>query len=770
MDTCPSSQQLRALLAHELQGAEAEAVEAHVEQCAACQEALEEQTAAFPTQQSEPTDQRAGDSDFLRRLQEQTPHGIRPAPQPASDATLAHREAPADAPAQPTVPGYEVLAELGRGGMGVVYKARHLALNRVVALKMVLAGGHAGPQELARFRTEAEAVARLQHPHIVQIYEVGEQNGLPYFSLEFCPGGSLAGQLGGKPLPPARAAALVETLARAMHAAHQAGVVHRDLKPANVLLAADGTPKVTDFGLAKKLDESAGPTVSGAIMGTPSYMAPEQAGGRRQQIGPATDVYALGAILYELLTGRSPFRAETATETLLQVLQCEPEPPRRVRPGAPRDLETIALKCLRKEPRSRYASAGELADDLRRFQQGEPIQARLPSLCERLWHRRRRLLAAVAVLLVLALLGLLAHVLLGWQQERRDREFNEVYARGVQQFDSGQARQAIASFDEAFRLRPDALALAQRGRAHVDVREYDRALADSDEALRLDPENALAYRVRGSALLALRRHEEAVASLTKAIDLDPQAVIPRRNRATAYLRMRRWPDAAKDIDAWLSLAPRDPALYEMRSILHAAQGHWAEAARDYALTGSQEASAGGALFTEAAAHLADGDRARYRDVCGRLLKLADSTAGTAAAMAMGFFSPSRAAARAFALAAKPDIEPEQLLRLNDAGPHVPGRPTNIFFQRITALVWLRVGGRAKDAVRQLEAGLAADRHYSPGINHLLLNIAYRQLGEEKQAELALQRALDAGIPVNHVHDTLEYQVLLREVQNARKPP
>jgi tetratricopeptide (TPR) repeat protein len=757
-------------LAHELSGAEAEAVEAHVEVCAACQQALEEQTAAVRKQESGPADRRAGDSDFLRRLQEQTPLGTRPTPHSAGEATLPLRETPAPGEAVPSVAGYELLGELGRGGMGVVYKARHQALNRVVALKMVLAGGHAGPQELARFRTEAEAVARLQHPHVVQIYEIGEHSGLPYFSLEFCSGGSLAAQLDGKPLPPARAAALVETLARAMHAAHQAGVVHRDLKPANVLLAADGTPKITDFGLAKKLDESAGPTVSGAILGTPSYMAPEQAAGRPQQIGPATDVYALGAILYELLTGRPPFRAETVTETLLQVLQRDPESPRRVRPEVPRDLETIALKCLRKEPQSRYASAGELADDLYRFQQGEPIKARPQSLRERLWRRRRRLLAAAAVLLVLALLGLLAHVLLGWQQERRDREFNEVYARGVQQFDSGQARQAIASFEEAFRLRPDARALAQRGRAHVDVREYDRALADSDEALRLDPENALAYRVRGSVLVALRRYEEAVASLTKAIDLDPQAVIPRRNRANAYLHLRRWPDADKDLDAWFRLARQDPALYEMRSILNAAQGHWAEAARDYALTGSREASAGGALFTEAAAHLADGDRARYRDICGRLLKMADSTTGTASAMAMGFFSPSRAAARAFALAEKPDIEPEQLLRLNDAGPDIPGRPTNIFFQRITAMVWLRVGGRARDAVRQLEAGLAADRHYSPGINHLLLNIAHRQLGDEKQAELALQRALDAGIPVNHVHDTLEYQVLLREVQNARKPP
>jgi serine/threonine-protein kinase len=193
------------------------------------------------------------------------------------------------------VPGYEVLEELGRGGMGVVYKATQLKANRLVALKMVLAGGYASEQDLARFRTEAEAIAQLQHPHIVQIHEVGEAEGRPFFSLEFVEGGSLDRKLDGTPWPPHQAAQLVETLARAMHAAHERGIVHRDLKPANVLLAADGTPKVTDFGLAKRLDGPAGQTQSGAILGTPSYMAPEQAGGKGKQVGPAADVYALGA-------------------------------------------------------------------------------------------------------------------------------------------------------------------------------------------------------------------------------------------------------------------------------------------------------------------------------------------------------------------------------------------------------------------------------------------------------------------------------------------
>ena len=272
---------------------------------------------------------------------------------PAADpATLATRAAAI--PERVAVPGYEVLSELGRGGMGVVYKARQVKLGRLVALKMILSGGHAGEADLARFRTEAEAIARLQHPNIVQIYEVGEHGGLPFFSLEFCGGGSLEKKRGGTPLPPAEAAVLVETLARAMQAAHEKGVIHRDLKPANVLLAEDGTPKITDFGLAKKLDE-AGQTASGAVMGTPSYMAPEQAGG--QAVGPLADVYALGAVLYECLTGRPPFKAATNLDTILQVVSDEPVPPAQLQPKTPRDLETICLKCLHKDPEKRYPSA-----------------------------------------------------------------------------------------------------------------------------------------------------------------------------------------------------------------------------------------------------------------------------------------------------------------------------------------------------------------------------------------------------------------------------
>ncbi len=313
----------------------------------------------------------------------------------------------------PCIGGYEVQSELGRGGMGVVYAARHLRLNRTVALKMLLAGPYAGPEELARFLREAQAVACLRHPNVVPLYEVGDVDGRPYFTMELVEGGSLAHKLADSPLPAREAAALVATVAEAVQAAHQSGIVHRDLKPANVLLTADGRPKVTDFGLARRLERDGQLTFSGAPMGTPSYMSPEQARGDNSAIGPSTDVYALGAILYECLTGRRPFQAETSTATLQQVLVNEPVPPTRLNPRVPRDLETICLKCLGKEPLQRYSSAQAVADDLHRFGRGEPILARPLGRLTRLvrWARRRPTAAALCITLLAAFL--LALVLVG---------------------------------------------------------------------------------------------------------------------------------------------------------------------------------------------------------------------------------------------------------------------------------------------------------------------------------------------------------------------
>jgi WD40 repeat protein len=319
---------------------------------------------------------------------------------------------PSEAPsAQPVeLPGYEILEEVGRGGMGVVYKARQVRLNRLAAVKMILAGGQAGPDAHARFQTEAEVVAALHHPNVVQIYEVGEHNGLPFLSLEFLEGGNLAQKTAGKPQPPRAAAEMVETLARAVHFAHGRGLVHRDLKPANVLLTSDGVPKITDFGLAKQLESDAGRTRTGEILGTPSYMAPEQAAPGPSGVGPPADVYALGAILYELLTGRPPFQGDTPWDVLLQVQSAEPAPPRRLAPKTPADLETICLKCLQKEPPRRYSSAEALADDLRRFLTDRTIQARPAGPGERLWRwgRRNPALAAAAGLAAAAALALIA--------------------------------------------------------------------------------------------------------------------------------------------------------------------------------------------------------------------------------------------------------------------------------------------------------------------------------------------------------------------------
>ena len=347
-------------------------------------------------------------------------------------------------PELPHIPGYEIIDELGTGGMGVVYKARSLQLNRLVALKMVRSGAHAVAEELRRFLAEAEAVARLQHPGIVQIFEIGESGGLPYFALEFINGGSLAHRLHGMAMPADEAARMIETLAHAMHYAHQRNIIHRDLKPANVLLQEEGTtkhtkdtkedrqenqepeegassfrvfrvfrgssllPKVADFGLAKRIDLDDGQTRTGVILGTPSYMAPEQVGDAKK-VGPAADVYALGSILYECLTGRPPFKAATVTDTLLQVLGDDPLPPRRLQPKVPRDLETICLKCLQKSPDRRYASAASLADDLRRFLDGRPIESRPAGTMERAWKwaRRRPAAAALAVVCVTATAALL---------------------------------------------------------------------------------------------------------------------------------------------------------------------------------------------------------------------------------------------------------------------------------------------------------------------------------------------------------------------------
>jgi hypothetical protein len=298
---------------------------------------------------------------------------------------------------------YELIEELGRGGMGVVYLARDSQLKRLVAIKMVLCGGHSSEGARDRFRAEAEAIARLQHPHVVQVFSWGQQDALPYLVMEHIEGGRLDRRIAGQPQPPADAAHLLIVLARAVHAAHRAGIIHRDLKPANILLAPPGDeaalntvygcPKVSDFGLARLSGVSPVQTASLDLLGTPSYMAPEQAAGKAKEVGPAADIYSLGAILYELLTGRPPFVGVTILDILDQVKNQEPLPFSRLRIHVPRDLETICLKCLQKDPQKRYSSAEELADDLQRFREGRPIVARPIGVLDSIWlwcHRPER--------------------------------------------------------------------------------------------------------------------------------------------------------------------------------------------------------------------------------------------------------------------------------------------------------------------------------------------------------------------------------------------
>ncbi len=423
-------------------------------------------------------------------------------PNEGSDSGNAVKDQVGRAGETPEVPGYEILEELGRGGMAIVYRARQIHANRFVALKMILDGGRARNEDLKRFRTEAEALASLQHPGIVQIFEVGEHKGKPFFSLELCSAGNLNRYLNGTPLPPRQSAKLVLSLAKAVHAAHEANVLHRDLKPGNVLLTPHSSakanlasqsnpensrpsldsliPKVTDFGLAKKLDDE-GHTHTGMILGTASYMSPEQAKATKD-VGVASDVYSLGTIFYECLTGRPPFRAASSAETILQVLYQEPVAPRHLQPKVPRDLETILLKSINKEPKRRYATADALAEDLHRFLEGEPIQARRTSALERWlkWARRQPATAGlymlVPVLLIVALLG--GGAIWLWQQAESARTREQ----GLRNLAEQRENQAEAERKKANRERTIANQERKKARAAQKRAEVAKENADSEKA------------------------------------------------------------------------------------------------------------------------------------------------------------------------------------------------------------------------------------------------------------------------------------------------
>jgi eukaryotic-like serine/threonine-protein kinase len=419
MKDCPDHDLLERLLTDRLDDGELDGLDEHVKACASCQQNLEELS-------DDASWRSALRHEVSLLFKDAEPEAVVDPLRVTAGARVAANEDTARV--VPTVPGYEITGELGRGGMGVVYRARHIRLNRPCALKMIMAGAHAGSDDVARFVTEAEAIARLEHPSIVQIRHIGDADGLPFLELEYLAGGSLDQQLDGTPWPAARAARIAEQVASGIAEAHRQGIVHRDLKPSNVLMAADATPKVGDFGLAKMLDSQSGLTRSESVMGSPSYMAPEQAQGRAKEAGAAVDVYAVGAILYELLTGRPPFRGTTALETLEQVQTAEPVAPSRLVPGTPLDIETICLTCLQKESGKRYVTAQALGDDLRRYLDGRPILARRTGGLERAWRwcRRNRWVAgmfgtAAAAIVILAIGATLA-ALTFRAQDRRTRE------------------------------------------------------------------------------------------------------------------------------------------------------------------------------------------------------------------------------------------------------------------------------------------------------------------------------------------------------------
>ncbi|HTU90195.1 MAG TPA: serine/threonine-protein kinase [Gemmataceae bacterium] len=518
--------------------------------------------------------------------------GLGGEPSPPQGGTVAFSvDNDAVAEVLPAIPGYEILGVLGRGGMGVVYKAREIALERLVALKVVTAGRLASAEQMARFRGEARAEARLQHPNIVQVHAVGEHEGFPYLSLEYMDGGSLAQKIAGQPQSPPQAAQLVYLLARAMAYAHQRGIIHRDLKPANVLLKEDITtententeqnkdkktkepsehqekrekgenqpsslspfrefrvfrggslfPKIADFGLAKSLEEESGHTRTGSLMGTPSYMSPEQADGRKD-IGPAADIWALGVILYELLVGRTPFSGVTMIETLEQVRTREPVPPTQLQPKVPIDLETICLKCLRKEQSQRYITAEALADDLRRFLDGEPIHARPIGTLSRLvrWGRRNPRVAGLsaAVLLLLMTVAIVSTAFVfvldarrreiesAWKQART----NEEIARRHEQRADHEAHEALARYQllhEALvvvidKVQRDLKAVPSTAKARRDILDaaikvLQKSVAQGQDSSR-HPERSLAsaHMIMGHILQEQNKHKEALEHFNQA--------------------------------------------------------------------------------------------------------------------------------------------------------------------------------------------------------------------------------------------------------------
>jgi tetratricopeptide (TPR) repeat protein/tRNA A-37 threonylcarbamoyl transferase component Bud32 len=719
--------------------------------------------------------------------------------------TAAHWKTGTDLP---RIPGYDVEAVLGRGGMGVVYKARQRRLNRFVALKMLITGAFAGPHERARFQREAEAVAGLRHANIVQVYDVGDHERCPYFTMEFLEGGSLAQALANTPQPAHKAAALLATLAEAMQVAHRGGIVHRDLKPANILLTSDGTPKIADFGLARHFDGEQALTLSEIRMGTPSYMAPEQVIGKAGTVGPAADIYALGALLYELLTGRPPFRGETASETERQVVAEEPVPPARLNPKVPRDLETICLKCLHKDPQRRYADAGALAEDVRRFVEGRPIWARRISPLEHVWRwcRRNPAGAALAVM-VLVLVGLSVggalwvqrqqlerrieaalrrdgarlaiEEALGQQEDLRRRgmweEAKVILARAETRLDdagSDELRRRLArehaelnQLDQAIKVEAEDRELVLRmakAEAELGRPEHVEALLGRAAARRpLDPRTWVQC---GLVWDRLGRSDRAAADFARAIELLP------RDRFFASQRSRLLVELAgheRVFSALLEARPDDKQLWIGRGRHYALRDRWRPAAADYArgiepvpIPGTHE------YYEFACLLLLIGDKERYRGLIQTLGDKVDETKDPRLAYEL---------ARACIITPEMAADPERVIRW--ARLAAESEPL-AWHSHVVGAAYYRAGNY-EEALRWLGNPLERDWEMGRPLNQFVMAMIHRRMGHYERSAALLKESIrlyeemesgrvDGAVPRVFAADWMTIQIYRHEAEYMRK--
>jgi tetratricopeptide (TPR) repeat protein/tRNA A-37 threonylcarbamoyl transferase component Bud32 len=702
----------------------------------------------------------------------------------------------------PRISGYLVEALLGRGGMGIVYKARHLRLNRIVALKMMVSGAYSGPRERARFQREAEAVASLRHANIVAVYDVGEHDGCPYFTMEFLEGGSLAHALAGTPQPAREAAALLMTLAEAVQVAHQASIVHRDLKPANILLTADRTPKIADFGLARHFDGQSALSLSGARMGTPSYMAPEMVTGKAGTIGPAADIYSLGALLYEMFTGRPPFRGETVSETERQVITDDPVPPARLNPKVPRDLETICLKCLHKDPQRRYADAGALADDLRRFMEGRPIQARRIGRLEHAWRWcRRNPSGAALALTALGFVGLCVGGALWVQRQQLERRIEAEMRRGRARLaivaalghqedlrqrglweeakmelvraetrlddarsDELQRRLAAAEAELDHEMKAEAAdpgLLLRMAKAEAELGRSRRVEALLERAISRQPRDPNTWVQSGVVRVRLGQTDRAVADFVKAIELLPA------DRFFASPRSRLILELAGHEHAYAALLEArlgDKQLWIGRGRYHALRDRWSRAAADYArgieavaLPDTQE------YYEYACVLLLVGDDRRYRGLVQALQEQVDKTKEPRLAYEL---------ARACIITPEMPADPGRVIRWARLAAESAPLP---WHSHVVGAAYYRAG-EYEEALRWLGESLERGWDMARPLNQFLLAMIHRRMKHAKQAaalreesnrlyEEIESRRVDGAVPGIFAADWMTIQLYRRELES-----